>query len=62
MAGQLGVPFLDMHSTLKGKFHTGFLWWDFVHLTDYGQSLVGDRLAAYILDTFLGEIISGSTS
>ena len=29
-----------MHSYLRDKYDEGFLWWDFVHLADFGQDLL----------------------
>jgi lysophospholipase L1-like esterase len=41
-----GVPVIDMQTYLAEKNGTGFLWWDFVHLTSYGQRLFAEKLAA----------------
>ena len=38
------VPVVDMHHYLAERNATGFLWWDFVHLTDYGQTLLAEKL------------------
>ncbi|MDX1386381.1 MAG: SGNH/GDSL hydrolase family protein, partial [bacterium] len=34
-----GFPVLDLHSCLGNDPDSGILWWDFVHLTSYGQEL-----------------------
>lgn len=39
-----GVPVIDMHSYLRDKYDEGFLWWDFVHLTDFGQKLFAEKI------------------
>lgn len=39
-----GIPVIDMHSYLRDKYDDGFLWWDFVHLTDFGQKLFAEKL------------------
>ncbi len=39
-----GVPVIDMHSYLRDKYDEGFLWWDFVHLADFGQKLFAEKL------------------
>ena len=39
-----GVPVIDLHQYLASKNRTGFLWWDFVHLSTYGQRLVAEKL------------------
>jgi len=38
------VPVIDMHAYLSKKYDQGFLWWDFIHLTDFGQELVAEKL------------------
>ena len=38
------VPVIDMHAYLSKKYDDGYLWWDFVHLTDFGQQLVAEKL------------------
>ena len=40
------VYLIDTNEFLKEKDSTGLLWWDFVHLSNYGQQL----LAEYIFD------------
>jgi lysophospholipase L1-like esterase len=39
-----GVPVVDMHAHLAGQEDRGFLWWDSVHLTSFGQRLFAERL------------------
>ena len=41
------VPVLDLHGFVKEESNkeSGFLWWDTVHLTSYGQGLVAKWLA-----------------
>ncbi|RMF27279.1 MAG: hypothetical protein D6765_07775 [Bacteroidetes bacterium] len=43
------VPALDMHHYLLQKSDEGFLWWDFVHLADFGQRLLAERLLEFLL-------------
>ena len=38
------VPVIDMHAYLRKKYDEGFLWWDSVHLTDFGQELLAEKL------------------
>ncbi len=38
------VPILDMHTYLAERHDDGFLWWDPVHLTSFGQRLFAERL------------------
>lgn len=45
VGAELGLPVIDMHAYLKRLQDTGFLWWDLVHLTSYGQRLVAEKLA-----------------
>ena len=39
-----GVPVVDMHAHLAEQEDRGFLWWDSVHLTSFGQRLFAERL------------------
>jgi lysophospholipase L1-like esterase len=41
-----GVPVIDLQRYLLERNGTGFVWWDFVHLTSFGQRLVAEKLAA----------------
>jgi lysophospholipase L1-like esterase len=41
---KLGVPVVDMPVFLAAHRDDGYLWWDMVHLTSYGQKLFADRL------------------
>ncbi len=44
VAEENGVPALDLHGYLAQNSDKGFLWWDFVHLTSFGQMLAADFL------------------
>jgi lysophospholipase L1-like esterase len=50
IGAKYGVPVLDLHAYLATRREAGFLWWDFVHLTDFGQRLVADWLRSKLLD------------
>ena len=43
------VPVIDMHDYLRKEQDKGFLWWDSVHLTDFGQKLFAERLYEELL-------------
>jgi len=45
VAKKLDVEVIDLRAYLWDLRESGFLWWDFVHLTSYGQRLVGVRVA-----------------
>ncbi len=45
LGAELDVPVIDMHQHLAEFDDTGFLWWDHVHLTAYGQRLAAEKLA-----------------
>jgi lysophospholipase L1-like esterase len=45
VAAHHGLPVIDMEAYLAQRKDAGFLWWDFVHLTSFGQRLVADKLA-----------------
>ncbi len=38
------VTVVDMHAYLLEHYDEGFLWWDNVHLTDFGQELFAQKL------------------
>jgi lysophospholipase L1-like esterase len=38
------VSVIDMHEHLTGLRNAGFVWWDFSHLTSFGQRLVAEHL------------------
>lgn len=44
VAEEQGIPYIDMHNFLLNYYDDGFIWWDGVHLTDYGQSRVAGKL------------------
>ncbi len=54
LARKYQVPTLDMHSYLfaPGVRQSGKIWWDLIHLTNYGQTLVSEKLAPAILETW----------
>ena len=39
-------PVIDLHAHLAERRDAGLVWWDFVHLTSFGQRLVARKLAA----------------
>lgn len=44
VAASEGIPFVDLHGILAQRYDSGFLWWDFVHLTPFGQRLFAEEL------------------
>ena len=44
VAGRLGIPVVEVHGPLLAEADSGFLWWDRVHLTSYGQERLAQRL------------------
>jgi len=44
LAAELAVPLVPMHRHLARHGDEGFLWWDFAHLTSFGQQLFAERL------------------
>ncbi len=46
------VPVWDLHSYLLQNYDKGILWWDFVHLTSFGQKLAADFLFEKISQEF----------
>lgn len=53
VADRHDLPVVDLHGALLEAAGDGLLWWDFVHLTDYGQ-----RRAANILGDALVPLLS----
>lgn len=47
---QEGIAVVEMHNYLKAHYDDGFLWWDGVHATSFGQQLMADC----IFDALLG--------
>lgn len=53
VAARHGIPVIEVHDALAAERDGGFLWWDRVHLTSYGQ----ERLARLLFeqrDAWLG--------
>ncbi len=44
IASTYRIHVVDMHAYLLSRRDDGFLWWDFVHLTSFGQKLFADYL------------------
>jgi lysophospholipase L1-like esterase len=44
VAARHGIPVVEVHDALAAERDTGFLWWDRVHLTSYGQERLAQRL------------------
>jgi lysophospholipase L1-like esterase len=45
LGAELAIPVWDAHEHLTSRASSGFLWWDFFHLTSYGQELLAAFLA-----------------
>ncbi len=48
VAAKYGIPVVESQQFLASKRDSGFLWWDGVHLSDYGQHLLAQRMLAGI--------------
>lgn len=48
-----GVPVVAMHRHLAARADDGFLWWDKVHLTPYGNRLFAEHLYDRLSETVL---------
>jgi lysophospholipase L1-like esterase len=44
VAAAHGIPLTDLHRAILARSDDGFLWWDFVHLSSFGQKLAADVL------------------
>jgi len=49
VAKRIGIPVVEMHEYLKSRYDDGFLWWDYVHPTSYGHSLIAEYLTSQIV-------------
>jgi lysophospholipase L1-like esterase len=54
----LGVPVIDLHNYLLTQNATGILWWDKVHLTDYGHQLAGAYLASNLEKILFDKVLN----
>ena len=52
LAVMRGIPVFDIHEHLASHRNTGFLWWDFSHLTSFGQRLLAEYLEARLPAAF----------
>jgi lysophospholipase L1-like esterase len=46
VAARHAIPVVEVHDALAAERDSGFLWWDRVHLTSYGQ----ERLARHLFE------------
>jgi hypothetical protein len=53
---EFDVPVIEMHDYLSRHYDDGFLWWDFVHMTSFGQKLFAKYLLQE-LQPLLDEVI-----
>lgn len=53
LGARYGLRVVDMHAHLSERRDDGFLWWDWVHLTSFGQRLFAERLAEELADLVL---------
>lgn len=44
IADSSGKMLLDMQTFMDGEMENGYLYWDFIHLTNYGQELFAEEL------------------
>lgn len=48
VAAEHDVPLIDLHGALMQRQEEGFLWWDFVHLSDLGQRFAAEHIAPVV--------------
>ena len=44
------VPIIAMQQYMDSSYEKGFLWWDLVHMTDYGYRLFSERVTPCIIN------------
>ena len=49
IARRAGVPLIEMHAYLQTRVNDGHLWWDWVHLTSFGQRAFAEHLVAELI-------------
>ena len=59
VAESRAVPIVNMHQHLAERYDEGFLWWDWIHLTSYGQRLFAERLVEALVEYGLVELGTG---
>jgi len=52
------VPVIDMHAYLGRKYDDGFLWWDKVHLTDFGHELFAGKIYEELLHVIKNNLVN----
>jgi lysophospholipase L1-like esterase len=45
------ILLIDIDQYLKDKNQTGLIWWDYVHLTDYGHQLVAEYILNMVIES-----------
>ncbi|MCW3126897.1 MAG: hypothetical protein JWO03_2555 [Bacteroidetes bacterium] len=43
------IACIEMQSHIDSRYDSGYLWWDWVHLTDYGHQVFADRIFPIIV-------------
>ena len=56
VGAQHSVPVLDMHGYLASRKDDGFLWWDWVHMTSFGQRLFAEELVDNLIELGLVDL------
>jgi hypothetical protein len=54
VAQAASAPIVDMQAYLAQNEDRGFLWWDSVHLTSFGQRLFAERLLPELVAVLRG--------
>ena len=54
LAAELRLPLVDLRGVLDERHDAGFLWWDAVHLTSFGQRLFAEELHRQIAPALAG--------
>jgi hypothetical protein len=62
IAASTGTPLLDLAPYMRAREGSGFLWWDSVHLTPYGQMLAAQFIGKGLVDNHLLAPIEDSLS
>jgi lysophospholipase L1-like esterase len=60
-ATEKSIPFVDLPEVMERAADSGFLWWDFVHLSDGGAAVAAQAMVP-ALQTLLGKIGLGQAN
>jgi len=49
LCARLNAPLVDLQNHLDERYDAGFIWWDHVHLTSFGQRLMAEAVYSALI-------------